>query len=242
MRWLGVSRLLGLGWLGLGRMWLGRQPLPWFRVRLWLRRQWLPRLWQRVSREWLSEWTGRRASPRGTAFQRIRRWEWRIRRQTSGWSTWRSRAAWRTRWEYGRSRTFGRINRHLGPSTWCAGTEIRRCGDNRRCRPYESGRNRFVSGTSNGRSSASKVHICVVGSRTFGRINRHFGASAWRAGAEIRRCGNRNGSKPSEPSRNNFVLGTPNGRSKAHIHVACSGGWPDGSPAGCKSVCQRVGC
>ena len=185
-------------WLGLGRMWLGRLPLLRFLVRLrpprlwlwlprqwvlWLR-QWLPRLWQRLSREWLSEWTSRRASFRGSPFKWIRRWECRLRRKASGWSAWRCRTAWRTRWDYGRRRTFGRINRLLGASTWCADNEIRLRGNSSR-------------------------------------------------------------SQPLEPSRNNFVLGTPNGRgsaSQVHIHVVCSKGWPDGGPAGWRSVSKLVGC
>ena len=51
--------------------------------------------------------------------------------------------------------------------------------------------------------------------------------------------------KPYEPSRNNFVLGTPNGRgsaSKVNIHVVGSRGWPVGSPAGCRSVFKLLGC
>jgi len=213
--------LLGLGWLGLGRMWLGRLPLLRFLVRLWLPRQWvlwlwqwLPWQWQRLSREWLSEWTGRRASSRGTPFRWIRKWECRVRRKTSGWT------AWRTRWDYGRSRTFGRIDRLLGAPTWCADNEKHPCGNSRWSKPYEP-------------------------SRTFGRINRFLGASTWCAGNEKRLWGNNRWSKPHEPSRNNFGLGTPNGRgsaSKAHIHVVCSRGWSAGSPAGCRSVFKRVGC
>jgi hypothetical protein len=232
--------LLGLGWLGLGRMSLGRLPLLGFLVRLWLPWQWvlwlwqwLPWQWQRLSREWLSEWTGRRASSRGTPFRWIRRWKCRFRRKTSGWSTWRSRTASRTRWDYGRSRTFGRINRLLGASTWCAGNEIRLRGNSNWSKPYEPSRNNFVLGTPNGRGSANKVHI------------RLLGTSTWCAGNEIRFCGNSSWSKPYEPSRNNLVLGTPNGRgsaSKVHIHVVCSRGWPVGSPAGCRSVFKLVGC
>jgi hypothetical protein len=171
--------LLGLGWLGLGRMWLGRLPLLRFLARLWLPRQWVLRLWQwlprqrqplsreweRLSREWLSEWTGWRASSLDTPFRRIRRWECRGRRKTSGWSTWRSRTARRTRWDCGRSRTFGRTNRLWGASTWCAGNEIRLRGNSSRSKPYEPSRNNFVLGTPNGRGSASKVHLHVVGSR-----------------------------------------------------------------------------
>jgi hypothetical protein len=214
-------------------MWLGRLPLLRFRVRvwlpwlrLWLPRQWvlwlwqcLPWLWQRLSREWLSEWTGRRVSSRGTPFRRIRRREYQVRRKTSGWSTWRSRTAWRTRWDYGRSRTFRRINRLWGASTWCAGNEIRLRGNSGWSKPYEP-------------------------SRTSGRINRLWGASARHAGNEIRLERNGGWSKPYEPNRNNFVLGTPNGRgsaSKVHIHVVWSRGRPAGSPAGCRSVFKLVG-
>src|ERR1019366_3731204 len=150
-------------------MWLGRVSLLRFLVRLWLPRQWLlwlwqwlSWLWQRLSREWLSEWTGRRASFRDTPFRWIRRWECRVRRKTSGWSAWRSRTAWRTRRDYGRSRTFGRINRLLGASTWCAGNELRRRGNKSWSKPYEPSRNNFGLGTPNGRGSTSKVHIHVV--------------------------------------------------------------------------------
>ena len=224
----------------MGRMWLGRLPLLRFLVRLWLPRQWvlwlwqwLPWQWQRLSREWLSEWTGWRASSRGTPFRRIRRWECRVRRKTSGWSTWRSRTARRTPWDCGRSRTFGRTNRLLGASIWRAGNEIRLRGNRSPSKPYEPSRNNFVLGTPNGRGSASKVYI------------RLLGTSTWYAGNEIRRCGNSRWSKPYEPGRNNFVLGTPNGRgsaSKVRIHEVCSRGWPVGSPAGCRSVFKLVGC
>ena len=72
-----------------------------------------------------------------------------------------------------------------------------------------------------------------------------MGASNWCAGNEIRVHGNSSRSKPYEPSRNNFVLDTSNGRgsaSKVHIHVVCGRGWPVGSPAGCRSVFKLVGC
>jgi hypothetical protein len=161
--------LLGLGWLGLGRMWLGRLPLLGFLVRLWLPRpwvlwlsQWLPWQWRRSSREGLSEWTGRRASFRGTPFRRIRNWECRVRRKTSGWSAWRSRTARGTQWDYRRSRTFGGINRLLGATTWCADNEIRLRGNSSRSKPYEPGRNNFVLGTPPRRGSTSKVHIHAV--------------------------------------------------------------------------------
>ena len=156
----------------MGRMWLGRLPLLRFLVRLWLPRQWvlwlwqwqrlprvwnrLPRQWQWLSREWLSECTGWRASSRGNPYRCIRQWDCRGRWKTSGWS------AWRTRWDYGRSRTFGRINLLLGASTWFAGNGIRLRGNSIESKPYAPSRNNFVLGTPNRRGSASKVHIHVV--------------------------------------------------------------------------------
>ena len=53
----------------------------------------------------------------------------------------------------------------MGASTWCAGNEIRLCGNSSRSKPYEPGRNNFVLVTPNGPGSASKVHIHVVCSR-----------------------------------------------------------------------------
>jgi len=72
-----------------------------------------------------------------------------------------------------------------------------------------------------------------------------LGTSIWGAGNEILPHGNSRWSKPYEPGRNNFVLGTPNDRgsaSKVHFHAVCHRGWPVGSPAGCRSIFRLVGC
>ena len=121
----------------------------------------------------------------------------------------------------------------MGASTGCAGNEIRVCGNSSRSKPYEPSGNNFVLDTPNGRGSAGKVHIHLLGT------------SSRCAGDEIRVCGNSSRTKPYEPGRNNFVLGTPNGRGsagKVHIHVVWSRDWPVGSPAGRRSVFWLVRC